>query len=447
MNKKDYYWAKYMLIFGFFCICFGSSIFLKTEHAPDEAMRMLVPQYIVSHHTLPNGMEPEVRSSIWGFSYALYPYLASILSAGFMGIVSLFTQNAIALLTAARLVSVLSGTGTLILVFLIGEELFERRESALLCGILTCFLPQFVFLSCYVNNDSFAIFSIALILYFWIRGTKSAFCKKDCAGLGAGCGLCALSYYNAYSWLLCSILLFFVFMVKAKKPAKEIFKKALFIFLIAFLIGGWFFIRNAVLHNGDLFGMRTSDESATLYAEKEFKPESRITPASEGWSFRQTFLQTPEGRTTNWLFSTISSFIGSFSYATVHLPMLLYLLYGALMAFGFLLFLFLGMVPHWFRQKPQRLLFVMMLLSCLITLLLSMYNTYFNDYQSQGRYLMPALIPLMIWITGGYSSLTAKLPKEWKRAACYLTLLPGTIWLVLFLISYIGFLIPGCCAI
>ena len=43
-----------MLIFGFFCISFGTSIFLKTEHAPDEAMRMLIPEYIVSHHTLPN---------------------------------------------------------------------------------------------------------------------------------------------------------------------------------------------------------------------------------------------------------------------------------------------------------------------------------------------------------------------------------------------------------
>ena len=57
MNKKDYYWAKYMLIFSFFCISFGTSIFLKTEHAPDEAMRMLIPEYIVSHHTLPNGIE------------------------------------------------------------------------------------------------------------------------------------------------------------------------------------------------------------------------------------------------------------------------------------------------------------------------------------------------------------------------------------------------------
>ncbi|MEI3275245.1 MAG: hypothetical protein V8R97_08880 [Fusicatenibacter saccharivorans] len=180
------------------------------------------------------------------------------------------------------------------------------------------------------------------------------------------------------------------------------------VFAIAFLIGGWFFIRNAVIHDGDLLGMRTSNESASLYAADEYKPENRQTPASEGWSFQQTYLQTPEGRTSNWLFSTVSSFIGSFSYMTVHLPMVLYLLYGALMAFGFLVFLFLAMVPHWLRKKPQLLLFVMLLLACLITLFMDMYNTYFSDYQSQGRYLMPALVPLMIWIDDGYSSLTAQ---------------------------------------
>ena len=241
MNKKDYYWAKYMLIFGFFCICFGTSIFLKTEHAPDEAMRMLIPEYIVSHHALPNGIEEAVRHPLWGFSYALYPYLTALISAVFMGIAALFNGSAAVLLTAARLTSVLSGTGTLIVVFLIGEELFERRESALLGGIFVGFLPQFVFLSCYVNNDSFAVFTVALIIYFWIRGMKNAFCKKDCIGLGAGCGLCALSYYNAYAYLLCSILLFFALMIHFRKPAKEIFAKALLVFAIAFLIGGWFF--------------------------------------------------------------------------------------------------------------------------------------------------------------------------------------------------------------
>ena len=34
MNKKDYYWAKYMLIFGFFCISFGTSDFPENRTRP-----------------------------------------------------------------------------------------------------------------------------------------------------------------------------------------------------------------------------------------------------------------------------------------------------------------------------------------------------------------------------------------------------------------------------
>ena len=78
MNKKDYYWAKYMLIFGFFCICFGTSIFLKTEHAPDEAMRMLIPEYIVSHHALPNGMEEAVRLLSMLYMFGLMHFLTTL---------------------------------------------------------------------------------------------------------------------------------------------------------------------------------------------------------------------------------------------------------------------------------------------------------------------------------------------------------------------------------
>ena len=52
---------------------------------------MLIPQYIVSHHALPNGMEEAVRHPLWGFSYALYPYLTALISSVFMGIASLFT--------------------------------------------------------------------------------------------------------------------------------------------------------------------------------------------------------------------------------------------------------------------------------------------------------------------------------------------------------------------
>ena len=40
----------------------------------------------------------------------------------------------------------------------------------------------------------------------------------------------------------------------------------------------------------------------------------------------------------------------------------------------------------------------------LIPLGMSLYNSYYSDFQAQGRYLLPALIPLMMMITSGYDT-------------------------------------------
>ena len=135
---------------------------------------------------------------------------------------------------------------------------------ATFCG----FLPQFLFLSSYQNNDSFAVFTVALIIYFWLKGLKNRWRLSTCIGLGISCGLCALSYYNAYVFLLTTILLFFMSLLIYKEKLAKILKKALLVFAAAFLVGGWFFIRNAVLHDGDFLGMRTIQESAEEHARK-----------------------------------------------------------------------------------------------------------------------------------------------------------------------------------
>ena len=49
----------------------------------------------------------------------------------------------------------------------------------------------------------------------------------------------------------------------------------------AFLVGGWFFIRNAVLHDGDFLGMRTIQESAEEHAQEDFKPSLKRLQARD----------------------------------------------------------------------------------------------------------------------------------------------------------------------
>ena len=45
---------------------------------------------------------------------------------------------------------------------------------------------------------------------------------------------------------------------------------------------------------------------------------------------------------------------------------------------------------------------------------LSLYNSYFSDYQPQGRYLMPMLIPLMYFVTKGLQNVLEHFVKPEK---------------------------------
>ena len=45
---------------------------------------------------------------------------------------------------------------------------------------------------------------------------------------------------------------------------------------------------------------------------------------------------------------------------------------------------------------------------CIITTCLNMYYSFFNDFQAQGRYCMPMLIPLMLLITKGFEAYSKK---------------------------------------
>ena len=69
--------------------------------------------------------------------------------------------------------------------------------------------------------------------------------------------------------------------------------------------------------------------------------------------------------------------------------------------------------------RGKRIFFrINMLLCILIPLLLCIRYAYTMDYQHQGRYVMPALIPIMLWAVEGLRKLHSLsfLPAKWKKA-------------------------------
>ena len=80
------------------------------------------------------------------------------------------------------------------------------------------------------------------------------------------------------------------------------------------------------------------------------------------------------------------------------------------------------------RQKRLRCFQWIMLISMVFPIALSIYYSYYSDFQPQGRYVLPLLIPLMYFVTLGIGKLTGHLHRKYPKAELWCTV--GVIALV-----------------
>lgn len=417
--------AEWIWIVGLFLVMFFLSTQKGLDYAPDEPMRYDIPKYIFEHHALPNGNMESLRNEIWGFSYAYYPFfLGPLLSAGFMKLVSIFTMNSFALLVAARFTSVLSGVLVAYFVIKIANMLFGKHTKWILIAVTTL-MPQFIFLSTYVNNDIIAVAGSAMILYAWLLGMNEKWNLRSCTLLAVGIGVCALSYYNSYGWILCSIFIFFaseLWQRRKKLSDKELWKWGIYISIVVLVIISFFFIRNAVLYHGDFLGMSSLTESSEMFAREDIKPSNRPTPQNLGMGFGE-MLRTTRYIGINWGEATFESFIAVFSYMTIFAPDWIYNVYKFVLALGVLgvLLSFLKKVRKKEAESGTVILGINLLICLLIPIGLSMYYSYATDYQPQGRYCYPMLLALTCFISKGLEHLVLWIPSEKiQRTICHI---------------------------
>ena len=439
--------------------------------SPDESMRYQIVEYLMKHGTIPHGGDPEIRDFVWGISYAFNPIFAYMLAAVPAKIVSLFTADTFAILVAARMMNVLLGTGMAFLVLRIGRRLFPGVQRWLF-AVLIMFLPGTLFAFSYVNNDGLALFSTALMFLMWVRSLEDDWSLKTCIGLAVGIGLCALSYYNAYGVILCSILFFGVTILMCRDKKGDIkfllFRGAL-ITGIVLILAGWWFVRSYVIYDGDILGMRTSSMYAEVYAQDIYKPSNRPTIQKLGMSIFEMFIYVPGDWEHNWLLTVLISFVGTFGYMTVFMPFLLSKIY--ILFFGGGLCGLLIRIKETFslakervikqkRKVGQEILIITvtkknkywqkksvfhwcMLIAAVFPFMLLIYYAYCSEFQAQGRYMLPGIIPLMYFVTYGYGNILNKfirnegISKVLYMAASVLVVLGA-------LYTYFGVFLPAC---
>ena len=349
-----------------------------------------------------------------------------MIAAVFMKAVSLVTTAPFALLLAARFVNILFGLGTVWLVLDMGKRLFDRRK-AWIAAAFVGLLPGSLFVFTYVNCDALAVFSTAVIVYAWVRYLDEGWIYKNCVILALGVAACALSYYNAYGFILCSIFFFGITLfMEAKKKGKytDFVKKGLLVCVIVLLLAAWWFIRNAILYDGDFIGMNASTICAEKYAKKNYKPSNRRTPQMAGYSLLDMLnYGFPQEDGFSWVELVSGSFVGRFGNMDVFMPKWLINNYLDFIKAGFLLIFLHPVKTFAIRVKKQWSVKGISTgacccddhseyIECILFLCIGL--------SAQGRYSLPMIVPLTYFMVMGYGNLfDVQIKKESLRKKIY----------------------------
>lgn len=372
---------------------------------PDEYFRMLIPKFICEHGTLPTGLEEEVRITGCGFSYGLYNVLPYIVQGYLMRFTAIFTDSGLVLLYAGRMVNVVFGLLTAWVVYLLGRRLFQDNRFRWLFCFAVMYLPEHLFVHTYINTDSCCMLSTAMILYALVWAYQDGFNYKNSIWLGIGIILCALSYYNAYGYILSAMILFAGYFIKKDKRLrldwKPMLKYGIFISALVLAGAGWWFVRTYFVLDGDILGLKTKEQLALLYAFEETSPLN--TYQARGIGIWQMLAE-------NKFFQCLyDSFIAAFGSLSIRGNRWTYLSYKLLFGAGIL-----GWVYAWIFDKKvwkisgRRVLFHLNMLLCTLLPLAIMINyAYTMNYQHQGRYILPSLIPIMYYTVRGIERLAS----------------------------------------
>lgn len=398
-------------------LCFYAVVFLSIlafailqplGDPPDEINRYKVAQYICLHGTLPHGADAEVAIMGYGASYAFQPIFPYMVMGYLMRFLFLFvTSNFYILSYAARFVNVIAGVIMAVFVRKISKELFPAKLSAWVFSLLVVFLPQNLFLHSYINTDSFAALSASIIIYACLRGLRDQWRARTSILLAVGIILCSLSYYNAYGVIIAAIMIFcFSFVSQGLFRAENtslrtvFIRKTLFISIIVLVGAGWWFLRNALLYEGDFLGMAARSKCAIETAFPEFNPLTKATIQGSGESVLFLF------RETDFKYYLFKSFIAYFGPMAIPTYEWIYNIFKFIFVFGLICLALpvrrVAYLTH-LDQKMRGFFHISMLIDCIIPACLCVWYSYSWDYQPQGRYILPLLIPFMYFLTVGFT--------------------------------------------
>ncbi|MFZ4590471.1 MAG: ArnT family glycosyltransferase [Ignavibacteria bacterium] len=280
-----------------------------------------------------------------------------------------------------RIISILFGVVTLLYVYKTIKLVFEDKRIILLSLFVAASTPQFVFMNAVINNDSLAIMFMSMVVYYFFRIITNPTGLKDYLIAGILIGISVITKKTLLFAVPGVIILSLYFMYKNKTERVIILKNVSVLLLIAIIVSAAYFIRNQMFY-GDLLGSQMELDTMPQHIEHK-------SLFSSFFIFK--------------FFPTIyHSYIGSFGWMNVKLPLLIY---------GLVSLVFISSVAGYaahirttaFSNTYVNYGFILIVLAIGV---LAYANLSFT--QAQGRYMLPLISVISINIVYGLNLLTDK---------------------------------------
>ena len=291
---------------------------------------------------------------------------------------------------ALRFLSVLMGTGTVLITYLIALEIFPQRQYlALGAAAINAFIPQFLFISGAVNNDNLVTILSSIVLWLLVPLVETPISMGRSVLVGVIIGLATLTKVNALGLLPLAVLVIAISSYRQHSVKLFISRTALLLAVTA-LVSGWRFVRN-----WQLYGDPTALQMFL----------NTLAPRHPQPTLRQLMAEWGDYTQSLW---------GLFGLGNVPLgapaPRILNLL-ALLGALGMLIFL----IRAWRRRQANERaqIKVLVLLVWLVILFGSLMTWVIRIATSIGRFLFPAVSCISILLFLGLSQFV---PRRYTKA-------------------------------
>jgi 4-amino-4-deoxy-L-arabinose transferase-like glycosyltransferase len=328
---------------------------------PDETAHVTYVRYLVERQSLPSFQGP---ADFWE---AHQPPLAYLVMAGPIAVFPKLDLPGQVLLL--RLLNLLMGAGTVVVLWGVFRALFKGWVVPQLAAAAVALLPMFNYISAGVNNDNLANLLSAIALLLLLKALERTPSRSRLVLIGCIVTGLLLTKVSAYPL---AALLWSVIVWRLIRERRGLYD---WIALNApLVIAVAWFVRNVFVY-GDLFGWKY----VQIYFADQYQPMFE----SHRW--------------VDWLRTSWRSTLGILGQFTIALKPWFY------RAFEILgLLAGVGLVVALLRRRFSRQSAWLLLILALVTLGSFVYSLKF--YQPQGRYLFPALGPLVSLMILGVSA-------------------------------------------